>query len=122
MSSTKQKTEVSGLGKLAVYYKKYKLWLYLAAGGALFASWYLQGIVITIFIALVLALTVIFIRAFWGITQWVLKSKSDKIKQKRVLGILITMAILAVIYVIIKYLILPTSLGQSLQEFLYKTF
>lgn len=122
MRITKQKAKVSELEKLAIYYKKYKRWLYLTAGGALLASWYLQGIVITIFIALVVMLVVILIRAFWGITQWVVKAKSEKEKQKRVLGILITIVCLAIVYFVIKYLFLPTPLGQSLQDLLYKTF
>lgn len=122
MNNIKQKAEVGGLGKLATLYKKYKRWLFLAAGGALLASWYLQGIVITIFIALVVVLAGIFIKALWGIAQWVMKSKSDKIQQKRVSVIFITMACLAIVYFVIKYLFLPTSLGQSLQGFLYKTF
>ena len=118
----KQKAEDNELKKLVNFYKKYKRWLYLAAGGALLALWYLQGTVMTIFIALCLLLSIIFIKSFWEVTQWVLKAKNEEVKQKRVLRIFIISACLASVYFAVKYLVLPTQLGQSLQDFLYKMF
>jgi len=118
----KQKAEDNKLGKLSLLYQKYKRWIYLVAGGALLALWYLQGTVMTIFIALCLLLSIIFIKSFWEVTRWVLKAKNEKAQQKRTLGIFITAACMVGVYFAVKYLVLPTQLGQSLQELLYKMF
>ena len=108
--------------KIACFYKKYKLWIYIAAGGVFILCWYLHGAIETIFAALGIVLGIIFIKAFWEIAKWLMNAKSEHVQQKRTLGILITALGLASVYFAVKYLVLPTQLGQSLQEFLYKMF
>lgn len=117
-----KKAKPSILTRLDDLYKKYKRWIYIPASIALISSAYFHGIIKTVFIALIVLLVITFARAFWDIGQWIKRSKNAAQLQRRITGAGITVIGLIALYFIIRLLLFPTALGQSIQDFLWRMF